>query len=954
MTKLTTKQFVDKWKDIELKEITSAHSHFIDICNLVGHPSPTDCDHKGEFFTFEIVTDKMGGGKGRADAWYKAKFIWEYKRPHWSLDKAYDQLLLYRESLGNPPLLITSDTHEIIIHTNFTNTAKKIYKIDFDCLLTGEGVELLKRAFYDPQSYEPDQTKEQVTKATANTFVKVATTLQKWARTEGRKENPEQLAHFIIRLLFSLFAEDMNLLPDNVFRQLVRYKDADLAHFTNALRNLFAAMRDGGFYGIYKIPHFDGGLFDDDFVPDLPSDILYTLRDACLQDWSSIDPSIFGTLFERIIDESKRSLLGLHYTCEDDIMLVVEPVLMQPLRHQWLLVKQQTRELLEREQSQEAQAQLSKFALQIATIKVLDPACGSGNFLYVSLQQLLSLQKEVIAFAGQYGLPDIPLAVSPAQLYGIETNPYAHELAQTTVWIGYIQWRYENGFSNINEPILAPLRNIQHKDAILYYDNGRPSEPDWPETDVIIGNPPFLGDRRMRRVLGHKYVEDLRNLYKGRLPGMNDLVCYWFEKARQMIYENKTRRAGLLATQAIRGGFNRHVLERIKQSGDIFMAWSDRQWVLDGAAVQVSMIGFDDGSETNRILDGRPVKAIYSNLRSDIDLTKAKRLPENKSIAFHGIVKSGPFDLNQTKAKAIIATGNSTPLSNSEVVKPWVSALDVLHRPRNMWIIDFGVHTTLEEAQKYEKALEYVYLNVKPIRDKVRRKQYREHWWLLAEPCAGMRKAIAELERFIVTPKTAKYRLFIWLSHPALPDQSLYVIARSDDYTFGILHSSVHEIWVRRKGTQLREAESGSRYSPTETFETFPFPWPLGDEPKENEYVKLVGEQAKKLVAFRQKWLNPDEVYSGEKTLKKRTLTNLYNALEYYQTNFKGMYRDIKKWERDTNKIVSLEEIEELDYIHNALNSAVLQSYGWDTLTDEEVLERLLTLNLERVKTQTK
>ncbi|HEX75280.1 MAG TPA: hypothetical protein G4O12_01720 [Dehalococcoidia bacterium] len=272
-----------------------------------------------------------------------------------------------------------------------------------------------------------------------------------------------------------------------------------------------------------------------------------------------------------------------------------------------------------------------------------------------------------------------------------------------------------------------------------------------------------------------------------------------------------------------------------------------------------------------------------------------------------------------------------------------------------MWIIDFGVNTPLEEAQKYEKPLEYVYLNVKPIRDKVRRRQYREHWWLLAEPCAGMRKAIAGLDRFIVTPKTAKYRLFVWLYRPALPDQSLYVIARSDDYAFGVLHSSVHEIWVRCKGTQLREAESGSRYSPTETFETFPFPWPLGDEPKENEYVKLIGEQARKLEAFRQNWLHPDEVYSGEKSRKKRTLTNLYNALGYYQTNFKGMYRDVKKWERDINKVIRLEEIEELNYIHNGLNSAVLKSYGWDnTLTDQGILEQLLTLNLERIKAQTK
>ncbi|MFH0896888.1 MAG: type IIL restriction-modification enzyme MmeI, partial [Candidatus Bathyarchaeota archaeon] len=403
------KQFVAKWKEIELSEIAVAQSHFIDVCSLVGHPAPTDADPKGEFFTFEMKAEKPHGEYGRADAWYKGKFIWEYKRPGSDLDKAYDQLLLYRESLGNPPLLITSDIHSIIIHTNFTNTAKKTYRIDFALLIDGNGFDLLKQAFYHPEVLKPEQTQEEVTKATADTFIQVANSIQQWEGRDIGVLRSERLSHFIIRLLFSLFAQDMGLLPDGLFTKMVEtYKrgtTAELSDFTSSLRHLFVTMRDGGFFGFYRINHFNGGLFDDDFVPDLPTSILYSLRRACLQNWASIDPSIFGTLFERIIDESKRSQLGLHYTSKEDISLIVEPVIMDPLRKQWTIIKQKVRACLHDNNKEQASLQLKGFSDHLGTIRILDPACGSGNFLYVSLQQLLDLQKEVITFAVQSGLP---------------------------------------------------------------------------------------------------------------------------------------------------------------------------------------------------------------------------------------------------------------------------------------------------------------------------------------------------------------------------------------------------------------------------------------------------------------------------------------------------------------------------------------------------------------------
>ena len=262
---------------------------------------------------------------------------------------------------------------------------------------------------------------------------------------------------------------------------------------------------------------------------------------------------------------------------------------------------------------------------------MLDAACGSGNFLYVALKLLLDLWKEVSALTSDLGLPRMyplpSLAPSPEQLHGIEINEYAHELAQATIWIGYIQWLHENGFGAPSEPILKPLDTILQMDAILAYDEeGQPVEPEWPEVDVIIRNPPFLGAQKLRRELGDKYVEALFSLYKGRVPGAADLVCYWFERSRSIIADGKASRAGLLATQAIRAGRSRQALDRIKESSDIFMAWRDRPWILDGADVRVSMIGFDDGSEQHRELDGETVSIVNADLTTSIDLTSANPL----------------------------------------------------------------------------------------------------------------------------------------------------------------------------------------------------------------------------------------------------------------------------------------------------------------------------------------
>ncbi len=443
-------------------------------------------------------------------------------------------------------------------------------------------------------------------------------------------------------------------------------------------------------------------------------------------------------------------------------------------------------------------------------------------------------------------------------------------------------------------------------------------------------------------------------VWDGRVPREADLCCYWFAKGCDAIRRGQCGRAGLLATQGIRGGANRKVLQRIKEAGDIFFAESDRPWILEGAAVHVSMVGFDDGSETSRQLDGLPVTTINANLRNTIDTTKAIRLPDNASICYMADTKGGAFDILETVALEMLRLPNVHGRPNSDVVVPWVNGLDVTRRSRDMWMIDFGTDTPLDAAACYEAPFRHIDEHVRPIREKNKRRSYREKWWIHVEPRPAMRRALAPLPRFVATIGVGKHRLFVWLKRPTLPDHQLFAFADDTDAFFGILHSRVHEVWARAQGTQVRERESGFRYTPTTCLETFPFPAPT-DAQRE-----AISEAARELDRLRNNWLNPPEWTREEvlefpgsadgpwaryvtapdargigtvryprtvplnaecaRELKTRTLTALYNARPTW-----------------------------LDLAHRRLDAAVLSAYGWpEDLSDDALLARLLELNLAR------
>jgi type II restriction/modification system DNA methylase subunit YeeA len=671
--------------------------------------------------------------------------------------------------------------------------------------------------------------------------------------------------------------------------------------------------------------------------------------------------------------------LGAHYTDRAKIMMIVQPVIIDPLLAEWAAAKaaieaamnkvaeaksrtpvrqQDARKIYaaarraEESAFRDAQRIRNEFLVRLRNFRVLDPACGSGNFLYIALRALKDIELRVNIEAESLGVEKAAPAVGPECVLGIELNPYAAELARVSVWIGEIQWMRSNGFDAARNPILRPLNTIECRDAVLNDDG---TQATWPAADVVVGNPPFLGNKKMIGELGEEYTVALRKAWP-EVSGGVDLVCYWFAKAWKMMAAGKVTKVGLVATNSIRGGANRDVLKPIVDQGQIFEAWSDQEWTVDGAAVRVALICFSQKDSRIAQLDGGPVSAIFGDLTasaSSTDLSRVPSLPENAGSAFIGDQKSGPFNIAGTTARSLITQPtNVNGRSNIEVVRPWLNGSDLTTRCSDTWIIDFGPHMSMMESALFEKPFEIVLRDVKPTREGLRRANHRENWWIHGEARPGMRKALVGFTRFIISPRVSKFRLFKWVETQFLADSATVAIARDDDTSFGILHSRFHELWSLRMGTFLGVGND-PRYTPSTTFETFPFPEGLtptiaaaayADDPR----AQAIAGAAARLNELRENWLNPADLVqrvpevvpgypdrilprdeSAAKELQKRTLTNLYNARPQWLAN-----------------------------AHAALDAAVADAYGWGadwragTMTDDEILARLFALNQKRAATQ--
>ena len=872
-----------------------------------------------------------------------------------NLDRAYQQLQLYSVALENPPLLVVSDTKRFRIYTNWTNTVQEKHEFLLDDLAHSGTRDLLRNVFRHPERLQPKKTREQVTKDVAKDFSTIAERL----RMAGHA--PEQVAHFLNRIVFCLFAEDVNLLQGDLFKKLLDNLAQRRAEVPEAsqrrLSQLFAQMKSGGEFGLDNILHFNGGLFDDDAALPLDADSLDLLRVIARQDWSSIDPTIFGTLFERFLDPDKRAQIGAHYTDPDKIMMIVEPVILRPLNAEWEDCKAEIAGILSKNRNKDgtsgkaavskAEARLDVFLKRLDNVRVLDPACGSGNFLYLAMQALKDLERRAIVEANELGLGLRVIHCGPHNVKGIEINPYAAELARTSIWIGNIQWERRNGYEARKEPVLQDLDAIECRDALVTQKaDGSYEEAQWPEADFIVGNPPFLGGKMMLGAMGEDYVRAMRKPFEGRLSEFADLVCYWFEKANRQLDATKSRRVGFVATNSIRGGANRRVLDEIAEKDRFIEAWSDEPWVVDGAAVRVSIVCFGGKLNFEEIrLDGQKASQIHADLTGDtFNLTTARRLTENSAVCFEGGQKHGPFEVTYEVARDfLLRPKNPNGRANSDVIYPYLNAADVVRRPSNTWIIAFSDRLSNEEAALYDAPFEYVRSHVKPVRERDKEKRKRDYWWRHHRSRPELRRAIDGLERVIVTPVVAKWRIFVWVYGRVLATNLVDVIARDDDTTFGILHSRFHEAWSLRLGTWLGVGND-PRYTPTTTFETFPFPEGLTPNIPAKDYENdpraiAISQAAKRLNDLRNKWLNPPdlidivpEVVAGypdrilpkndkaAAELKKRTLTNLYNARP--------------QWLADA---------------HRDLDAAVAAAYGWPAdISEEDALAKLLELNLSR------
>ena len=1031
---MTAAEFIAKWSDATLRERQGSQEHFLDLCRLLGQPTPAEDDPHGERYCFERGATKAGGGDGWADVWRRGCFGWEYKGPHKDLNAAYRQLTIYASNLESPPYLVVSDMARIVIHTNWTNTISKVIELSLEDLREPAKLDLLRQVFEGSEKLKPTVSPQELTRRVAQRFGDLGKRLQE------RGHDPRDVAHFLNRLVFCMFAEDAKLLPKDLFTRLIKGVERRPHKAAERLDDLFGAMREGGDFGVDVIRWFNGGLFDE--APALPLEAidLKLIGDTAAEhDWSQIDPAVFGTLFEEALKATRqRAALGAHYTDRAKILKIVDPVIVWPLTAEWetALAEIAGHGQAMREADAERRAvmdaageamkvdphaarageaarrkkltaiakhrdaaygaakdRLEAFLTRLAAYRVLDPACGSGNFLYVALHALKDLELRAIVEAERAaGVPQQLPRVGLDCVRGIEIEAYAAELARVTLWIGDLQWMLKNGFRPEADPILSPLTQIENRDALLNPDG---TEAAWPEADAIIGNPPFLGDKKMIADIGEDYVATLRKTYRGRVPAGADFVTYWVEKAWRAVAPShlspstgerpgegvrapsstkkarmartgddasgalpsaavgsppsqpfprrggRALRAGLVTTNSIRGGASRKVLDPIADADAIWEAWADEPWVLDGAAVRVSMIGFGQGFFERRV-DGRRVEAVNADLTSSAsDLTKATRLSENVGIGFQGPVLVGPFQVEDDIARSwLAAPSNPNGRHNGDVLTRILNSSDIVRRDSKRWVIDFGSMSE-SEASLFELPFQYALEEIRPARIKNRRAWRAEQWWKHGENGEGWRRACRPFVRIILTPRVAKHRVFAWVDAGTLPDSATVALARDDDTTFGILHSRFHELWSLRMGTSL---EDRPRYTPSTTFETFPFPEgltpniPAADYADDPRAVAIAGA-AKALNDLREAWLNPadlvriePEVVAGypdrvlpvseeaARTLKTRTLTNLYNQRPAW-----------------------------LDMAHRRLDEAVAAAYGWpEDLTDDEVLERLFALNQER------
>ncbi|MEG5140288.1 MULTISPECIES: class I SAM-dependent DNA methyltransferase [unclassified Microcoleus] len=953
--------------------------------------------HKAEHFLIEAKQGGTTGKKGTAKRGTNT-----YLR---EMEKAFVQAVAYTRSLSSkPPFLLTCDIGDHFeLWMGFSGDyggygARR--EIGLTELRKADVFDLFVDIFSNPQQRNPEKIAARVTREVAADLAELAKGMEANVdrASDSQKEYPQQVAQFLMRCIFTMFAEDVGLLKEHLFTKALETRwILNPKTFKPEVEALWEAMNEGTIFGFHgKLLRFNGGLFADSTAFALTKAQLQVLLQAAKRDWCNVEPAIFGTLLERALDTRERSKLGAHYTPRSYVERLVKPVVMEPLGDRWIAVQAEVKQLLNAgeaeptaNQQKKAIAVLEAFLTELQQVKILDPACGSGNFLYVTLDLLKGLESEVlrrledVTGAAQLRL-DIN-QVNPSQFLGIEINPRAAAIADLVIWIGYLQWHFRR-FGDLPpiEPVLREYKNIEHGDAVLAYDGVEPDVdaagkvrtrwggrmmkspvtgediPDptdqvtiyrylnpratvWPEADYIVSNPPFIGNARMREMLGDGYAETLRKVYKD-VPDTVDFVMYWWHKAAELVRLSQVERFGFITTNSIRQVRQRKVIDfhfAQKSPTRLIFAIPDHPWIDGGAAVRIAITAgeLDDLKKPVRIAELGTVVAecegetpedsaeqvevqlqkvglIFSNLQAGADLTQSQPLLANDRISSRGVMLfSSGFIVEQSDFKEI----------ESEVLFSYINGRDFMQRSRNVRVIDlFGLKA--DQAQElYPKAFQWVLDKVKPERDTNRDKSLRENWWIFGRPRTEIRPALKALQRYMATVETAKHRVFVFLDRNVLPDNMLIAIALDDAYFLGVLSSRIHVVWAVVAGGTL---EDRPRYNKTRCFDPFPFPDPTETQ---KQTIRELGER---LDSHRKRvqTANPEV-----------TITGMYNLLEQLR---KGEPLNDKDKAFNQKALVST-----LKQIHDELDTAVFAAYGWEsTLTDDQILENLVTLNAQRAE----
>lgn len=968
-------EFIARWRVSEASERANKDSFLKELCRVLQVPEPDakTGDPERDQYVFEasavLLSESGRPSIGSMDLYKRGAFVLEAKQgsskgkkigtarrgtPGWNvaMTDAAGQAFGYAKTLDDPPpFVIVADIGECFdlyacfdgtgAYRAFPNAQKN--RIFLRDLVEPSHRETLRAIWLEPMSLDPRRFAARVTQHVAARLADLAKELE----VDGHA--PALVARFLMRCLFTMFVEDIKLLPDNIFtRALERNWLPDPTSFKDGVEELWAAMNAGKrFFLLGKLLRFNGGLFAEPVAIPLSQKQLYLLYEAAECNWADVEPAIFGTLIERALDPVERHRLGAHFTPRAYVERLLRPALEEPLRAEWDLVRVAVRELVPANSAASAQnvakarEVVRTFQRRLTTLRVLDPACGSGNFLYVALDIFKRLESDVLGALADLGSSQEELGseeflVSPRQFLGIEVRAWSQQVAELVLWIGYLQWHHRTygGTKHPPEPVLRDYKNVECRDAIIDA-HGLPAA--WPRADFVVGNPPFLGKLNVKADLGSEYAATLRKAYRGEVADSADFVMYWWHKAARLLAAGDVQRFGFVTTNSITQVFNRRtVAAALDGTPPLHIAYAipNHPWVdteSGSASVRVAMTVVERERGVGRLttvmsegeasaVDGaidvtlsQQDGVIHANLAIGANVAAAEPLTANLGLTGAGVMLG---------SRGFLVKPTEKVTAPPSVFKPIVNGNDILQKSRNAKVIDFDGLTPEDAREIAPGALQRVIKLVKPARDVNPRASRRERWWLFSETMPKTRASIAGLKRYIATPETARHRVFTFVDGSVLPEHPLVAIALDDAFHLGVLSSRIHVTWALAAGGRLGIGDD-PRYNKTVCFEPFAFPQ-CGT--KQADRIRDLAESIDK---HRKRQLA---------SYPKLTITALYKVLAKLRSRTELDSKDKVVHEQGLALVLA--------HLHDELDAAVADAYGWNRNSSEEnILARLVELN---------